>query len=57
MKARKARPIEPCTPRTRAFSVAGRLPPNHTAQAPKPDSASTHSNNDPSWLPQTPATL
>ncbi len=55
MNSRKATPMEPCTARTRALSVIGRLVPKSATAAPKIDRISTHSSMEPSWFPHTPA--
>ena len=57
IKAKNATPTMPCTAKTRAFSVAGRLSPNQTAQAPNSAKVSDHKSRLPSWLPQTPEIL
>ena len=57
MKARKPTPIIACTASTRARSVGGRLRPNAATAAPNSARISTHRSIEPSWFPQTPATL
>ena len=46
-----------CTDNTRALSVTGRLSPNQLAQAPNSVRIKSHKSIEPSWFPQTPATL
>ena len=57
MKARKAKPIQPCTESTSAFSRSGRLVPKAATRAPKSARMSTHRSIEPSWFPHTPVIL
>ena len=57
MKSRKAKPIQPCTERTSAFSLSGRLLPKAATRAPKSARIRTQRSIEPSWFPQTPVIL